>query len=56
MKDIFAGIGMLIILFCVLLACWISMVGEPRCEEKGFAGIDIKGCWIIKDHIRVYEK
>lgn len=46
--------------FCAFVAAvwslYIGMVLEPDCERKGFAGVDSKGCWIIQDNHKIYEK
>ena len=50
----------IIILFmltcCVIFGLYIGMVLEPECEQKGYAGIDSKGCFIIQQGEKVYEK
>ena len=48
-------VGMITIVFCLGLALWINLIAEPRCQEKGYAGASDRGCWIIKDGVRVYE-
>ncbi len=39
----------------VVFALYIGMVAEPDCQRKGFASVDSKGCWIIKNGERTYE-
>lgn len=55
MRNIFEGIGILVLLGVVVFGAFITMVAEPECERKGFAGVDRDGCWIMKDGERVYE-
>ena len=49
------SVGLIILVIMFLFSFYINMVLEPRCEAKGFAGVDVTGCWIIKDGVRVYE-
>ena len=44
------------LLLIVIFSLYINMVLEPKCEQKGFAGVDGRGCYSIADGIRTYEK
>ena len=48
-------IGMIAIVFCIGFSLWINLVAEPECQKKGYAGVSDRGCWIIKNGVRVYE-
>jgi len=54
-RNIFEVVGLLIVLGVVIFASYIDIVAEPKCEVKGFANVDSKGCYIIEDSKRTYE-
>lgn len=53
--DGFEIIIMFILCCAVIFGLYIGMVLEPKCEQKGFAGVDNNGCFIIQQGERVYE-
>lgn len=55
-SNIFEIVGIFFILFIVMFSLYINIVLEPKCEQKGFAGVDSKGCYIYENGIKVYEK
>jgi len=59
MKYNYYGLEVLVmfLLSCaVMFGLYIGMVLEPECEQKGYAGVDSNGCFIIKKEKKVYEK
>lgn len=45
-----------IVMGVVVWGLYIGMVLEPKCEQKGFAGVDKNGCFIYLQENKVYEK
>lgn len=59
MKYNYYGLEVLVmfLLSCaVMFGLYIGMVLEPECEQKGYAGVDSNGCFIIQQGKKVYEK
>lgn len=52
----FETVIMFMLFCCIIFGLYIGMVLEPKCEQKGFAGVDSKGCFIIQRGEKVYEK
>ena len=52
----FETIIIFILLCCCVIGLYIGMVLEPKCEQKGYAGGDSKGCYIIQKGEKIYEK
>lgn len=47
----------LFMLMCfVVFGSYIGMVLELKCEQKGYAGVDRNGCFIIQQGEKIYEK
>lgn len=52
----FETVIIFMLLCCVTFGLYIGMVLEPKCEQKGFAGVDSNGCFIIQQGEKVYEQ
>lgn len=54
LKGILWGLGALLVFLAVFFNVFIEYK-EIKCKEKGFADVDSKGCFLIKNGEKIYE-
>ena len=52
--KVFEVIGILTVLLAIIFFGYVNLVSGPDCQRQGYAWVDVKGCWIIKDGVRTY--